>query len=57
MKELEGIRKKKALLSLLEEKEDKLEEEIGEEDEMEEECDMYVTLPDGTALPVVKRKK
>lgn len=57
MKELEGIRKKKALLSLLEEKEDKLEEEIGEEAEMEEECDMYVTLPDGTELPVVKRKK
>lgn len=53
MKELDGIRKKKALLSLLEEKEDKLEEEIGEE----EECDMYVTLPDGTELPVVKRKK
>lgn len=52
---MDKISKLKRRLEELEVEEDKLESQVGE-DESEDESEYVVTLPDGTVLPVTKRK-
>lgn len=52
---MDKISKLKKRLEELEMEEDKLESQVGE-DESEEDSEYVVTLPDGTVLPVTKRK-
>jgi len=52
---MDKISKLKRRLEELELEEDKLESQVGE-DESEDESEYVVTLPDGTVLPVTKRK-
>lgn len=51
---MDKISKLKRRLEELEMEEDMLEEQVGEDDE--EDSEYVVTLPDGTVLPVTKRK-
>ncbi len=48
--------KLKKRLAEIESEEDMIEDQVGEEDESEEDSEYVVTLPDGTVLPVTKRK-
>lgn len=52
---MDKISKLRRRLEELELEEDKLESQVGE-DESEDESEYVVTLPDGTVLPVTKRK-
>lgn len=52
---MDKISKLKRRLEELDSEEDKLEIQVGE-DESEDESEYVVTLPDGTVLPVTKRK-
>ena len=52
---MDKISKLKRRLEELEMEEDMLEEQVGEDDS-EEDSEYIVTLPDGTVLPVTKRK-
>lgn len=52
---MDKISKLRRRLEELELEEDKLESQVGE-DESEEDSEYVVTLPDGTVLPVTKRK-
>lgn len=55
---MDKISKLKRRLEELESEEDMLEEQVGESDSEDDEDDSeyIVTLPDGTVLPVTKRK-